>query len=56
MVVGAVRRFLLWALEFWTGDQYARVSLLHEWVPEGSLLPAAVYAAVKYARAHERDR
>lgn len=23
-----MRRFLLWALEFWTGDRYVRVSLV----------------------------
>jgi hypothetical protein len=65
VVVGAVRRFLLWALERWTGDRYLRAALLEDAAVTFGAVAAAGSAtaalvtidiAVKYARAHERDR
>jgi hypothetical protein len=47
-----VRRFLLWALERWTGDRYVRVSLVRDahWAPD---LRSVIDYAIDYANDHE---
>lgn len=51
-----MRRFLLWALERWTGDRYVRVSLLRERAGSSPSLIDTIDSAVYHARLRERER
>jgi hypothetical protein len=56
VVVGAVRRLLLSALEFVTGDRYVRVALLRESAGSSPWTIDTIDAAIQHARARERQR
>lgn len=49
-----MRRLLLRALEFWTGDRYVRVALLRECAGSSPWTIDTIDAAIQHARAHER--